>query len=436
MKVERFIERIEGEAILLLDKEADGSIRDVEILFPHMRGMEKFLERKPALDALAMTPRVCGICGHAHLIATARALEACYAHAGISVPVSAKAETLRSLTLALEMVQNHFKWFYLTLLPSVPKMAYRRDPSVLAAHRAASLCARAIAHIAGQWPHTSYALPGGVMCDPTHVEILQVGALLAQVAELFEATLLRLPLEEAAEMEKTEALMEAEGDLPDLLRHFRAHGWERLGQSHDRFIVLADHLLGRSGKSIRTRLATVDATLVEEGAPSAPKGYVNHARPVRYNGRYYETGPLARAMVARSPLIRHLHRRYKDATITRIAARVMEIARLLDACMCQVETLDLSEPSYVAPPEPLEAIEFGRGEGCVEAARGSLVHRVHLYRGKIARYCIVTPTQWNLAGGTPEEPGVAQRAMIGLPDEAIAETVFRSFDICSVCTTQ
>ena len=84
MKVERFIERIEGEAILLLDKEADGSIRDVEILFPHMRGMEKFLERKPALDALAMTPRVCGICGHAHLIATARALEACYAHAGIA----------------------------------------------------------------------------------------------------------------------------------------------------------------------------------------------------------------------------------------------------------------------------------------------------------------------------------------------------------------
>ena len=161
MRVERFIERIEGEATLLFDKKRDGSIKFVEILFPHIRGMEKFLERKPALDALAMTPRVCGICGHAHLIATAKALESCYENAGISVEVTPKAEAIRSLTLSMEMIQNHFKWFYLTLLPSVPGFATKRDAGILAAHRAASLCARVIAYLAGQWPHTSYALPGG-----------------------------------------------------------------------------------------------------------------------------------------------------------------------------------------------------------------------------------------------------------------------------------
>jgi Ni,Fe-hydrogenase I large subunit len=436
VKIERFIERIEGEATLLFDKDGDGPVRFVEILFPNMRGMEKFLERKPALDALAMTPRVCGICGHAHLIATVKALENCYTQAGIPLEISGKAAAIRSLTLALEMIQNHFKWFYLTLLPSVPAYGYRRDASVLAAHRAASLCARAIAHLAGQWPHTSYALPGGVMCDPTHVELLQVASLVEQAGDIFEATLLRMRPEAVAGLTKADELTAAAGDLPDLLRHFRESGWERLGQSHDRFIVLADHPLGSAGKSLKTRLASVDPALAEEGMPEAPDGYTNHARPVRYNQRFYEAGPLARAMVARSPLIRHLHRRYKDASLTRIVARVTEIAGLLTYCLETIRAIDLSEPSYIAPPVPLEEIEFGRGQGCVEAARGSLLHTVHLYRGKIARYCITTPTQWNLANGTPEDPGVAQRAMTGLPDEAIAETVFRSFDTCSVCTTQ
>ena len=436
MKVERFIERIEGEATLLFDKKSDGSIKFAEILFPHIRGMEKLLERKPALDALALTPRVCGICGHAHLIATVKALESCYANAGVKLEVSPKAEAIRSLTLSLEIIQNHFKWFYLTLLPSIPGFSYRRDASILAAHHAASLCARAIAHLAGQWPHTSYALPGGVMCDPTHMEILQVESLLMEIGAVFGKSLLDMAPKEACKITKVETLFENDGDLPELLRYFLENGWEKFGQSHDRFIVLALNPMGGAGKSLRTRLASTDLSSVEEGEPIVPNGYTNHAKPVRYNRRFYEAGPLARAMVAKTPLIRHMHRRYKDASLTRIAARIMEIAGLLEYCMKTLNAIDLSEPSYIEPPVSLKEIEFGRGQGVVEAARGSLLHNVHLYRGKIARYCITTPTQWNLANGTPEDPGVAQKAMIGLPNEKVAEMVFRSFDICSVCTTQ
>jgi len=77
----------------------------------------------------------------------------------------------------------------------------------------------------------------------------------------------------------------------------------------------------------------------------------------------------------------------------------------------------------------------GKGIASVEAARGSLIHSVEIENGKIKNYEIITPTQWNLAGGSREKEGVSQKAMIGLKDEHIAELVFKTFDVCSVCTT-
>ena len=433
---ERLIERIEGEATLLLEKGRGGEIHFAEIIFPHFRGMEKILERKPALDALALTPRVCGICGHAHLMATVAALESCYENAGIPLEISPKARAIRSMTLALEIVQNHFKWFYLTLLPAVPGYEYRRDSAVLTAHRAASTCAKAIASLAGQWPHTSYALPGGVMCDPTHLELLQVDALLHDMEKIFRTTLLDLEPEEAAELSGVGALYELSGDLPELLRHVRKMGWESLGRSYDRFIVLSRHPLGHAGKSVRTRYSRIDTAHIEEGEFSDVGARRNYARPVRYRGSFFETGPLARAMVAKTPIVRDMHRRYKDGFVTRVTARIQEVGRLLAEIRKRVKSIDLGEPSWIEPRKPLSDIDAVYGRGTVEAARGSLMHTVHLRRGKILRYCIVTPTQWNLANGTQEEPGVAQNALVGLPDEALAEMVFKSFDVCSVCTTQ
>ncbi len=77
----------------------------------------------------------------------------------------------------------------------------------------------------------------------------------------------------------------------------------------------------------------------------------------------------------------------------------------------------------------------GKGTGIVEAPRGSLIHTITAENGIIRESQIITPTQWNLATSTANDPGVAQNAMIGLKDTALAEFVFRTFDICSVCTT-
>jgi len=74
--------------------------------------------------------------------------------------------------------------------------------------------------------------------------------------------------------------------------------------------------------------------------------------------------------------------------------------------------------------------------GRCEAARGSLLHKIEIKRGKIKSYDIITPTVWNLGNGGKEEPAVAQKAIMGLSTIEEADLVFKAFDVCAVCTTQ
>ena len=158
------------------------------------------------------------------------------------------------------------------------------------------------------------------------------------------------------------------------------------------------------------------------------------AKNVTYKDKYYEVGPLSRAMLLKTPLIKAAHRRFGDSLFSRILARSCEILQLLHHSLALLKEIDLSEPSYIKPPMDIQKIS-GFGVGSVEAARGSLIHKVTLEEGIISNYQMITPTQWNLSNGTKAAPGVSQLAMMGLEDEKLAEFVFKSFDVCSVCTT-
>ena len=157
------------------------------------------------------------------------------------------------------------------------------------------------------------------------------------------------------------------------------------------------------------------------------------AKGVTYKNRLFEVGPLARGMIAKEPMVKALHKRYKDATLTRIFARVYEIGLLLSYNKQILKTLDMSEGSCSFNLEQPMSFE---GVGVVEAARGSLIHKTTVKEGVITNYEIIVPTQWNLSNGNEQEQGVATKAMVGSLSVEEASFVFRSFDVCSVCTTQ
>lgn len=430
MIIKKLIEKIEGEAELDYSFN-DGKIDDVKINFGFYRGIEKILEGKPPHDALVLTPRVCGICNHAHLLASVRAIEDGYRNAGIKVELSNKATDIREFTLSCELIQNHIKWFYLTMLPELEKLleVENQENHALKASYLSSTITKALAIFAGQWPHSSYAVPGGVTCDPTYVDVLQAEGLVDECIQFFEKVMIGLDMEKLLAMTSIQELSEIGGDLGRFLHLLGSSGMAEKGKSHDRFIVFAECLCFKTGKSKPTKVSNINPKFVHE---SAQKGSV--AKAVHYKGRLFEVGPLARGMIAKEPIIKALHKRYKDSLVTRIFARIYEIAELLDYAKKHLNRLDLSEPSCT-----LEAglvVENFEGIGVVEAARGSLIHKIKVKKGLIENYEIITPTQWNLSHGDENEKGIAIEAMVGSRSIEEANYIFRAFDVCSVCTAQ
>ena len=430
IQIKQLIEKIEGEAELDFTFN-DGKIEDVKINFGFYRGIEEILRGKDANDALVITPRVCGICNHAHLIAAVRAIENGYENAGVKVDLSSKAEDIRVFTLSCELIQNHIKWLYMTILPQLEKYLDLQSGEnyAIKATYLSSVITKALAIFAGQWPHSSYAVPGGVTCDPTHLDVMQAQGLLDESITFFEQVMTGLSLEKYLSIDSVSSLHQIEGDFGKLLHLMGSSGMSELGQSHDRFIVFSDSVLSPSGKSIVTTVSNVDTRYVQE---SVQQGTV--AKAVTYKYKMYEVGPLARGMVAKTPIVKSLHKRYKDSLLTRVFARIHEVAQLLDHSKNLLQNLQLDEPSCVLE-NSMQLVDF-EGTGVVEAARGSLIHKTAVQNGVIRNYDIITPTQWNLSHGTEDEQGIAVEAMVGSKSIEEASFIFRTFDVCSVCTAQ
>ena len=430
LQIKQLIEKIEGEAELDFTF-TKGLIEDVKINFGFYRGIEEILQGKDARDALVITPRVCGICNHAHLIAAVRAIENGYENAGLNVELSSKANDIREFTLACELIQNHVKWFYMTILPQLEAYVEQRSEEnyAIKATYLSSTITKALAIFAGQWPHSSYAVPGGVTCDPTHLDVMQAQSLVDESIKFFEQVMTGVSLDDYLAIDSISSLHQIEGDFGKMLHLVGSNNMAEVGQSHDRFIVFGDCILSKPGKSIITTVSNVDTRYVEE---SIQKGTV--AKAVTYKQRLYEVGPLARGMVAKTPIVKSLHKRYKDSLLTRIFARIHEVALLLEYSKVLLQNLRMDEPSCTLGAN-VKLYEF-EGTGVVEAARGSLIHKTTVNAGLITNYDIITPTQWNLSHGTKEEQGVAVEAMVGSKTIEEATFIFRTFDVCSVCTTQ
>ncbi len=425
------IEKIEGEAQLELEWE-EGRVTGSKVKFFSYRGMEEIIAGRDPLDALVLTPRVCGICGHAQLMATVHALEDVYKNCGVKLELSDKAKKLRDITLDCEIIQNHLKWYFFIILPILYRIDGRVFPKEKAfkALNAAVTANKIIATFAGQWPHNSYMIPGGVVCDPTYVEIFQAKSYINEIISFFEEEILKSDIESIVHIKNIRTILKYEGFLKESIELIQTHELSHLGQSHDRFIAFGENSIFEKGKAIRTAKKGVNPRYIKEESLD-----FTYAKNVTYNDRFYEVGPLARAMVAANPLAKSLHRVYKDSVLNRIIMKVMEIAYLSYQVQNSLNHININEKSFIKPTVKIENLE-GEGDGFAEAARGSLYHSVKIKNGKINSYNIITPTQWNLGNSTQkDEFSTIQQALLGLKSEDEVSLIFRSFDECSVCTT-
>jgi hydrogenase large subunit len=157
----------------------------------------------------------------------------------------------------------------------------------------------------------------------------------------------------------------------------------------------------------------------------------------RYQGQVVETGALARQMVAGQPLIRDMVARLGGSVLTRVLARLLELAIVLPEMERWARAIIPGEPWCEHGKLPEEGVAVG----LVEAARGALGHWLSVRHGRIANYQIIAPTTWNFsprdAAGVP---GALEQALVGVAAESddpmpvSVQHVVRSFDPCMVCT--
>ncbi|MCL4759150.1 MAG: nickel-dependent hydrogenase large subunit [Rhodocyclaceae bacterium] len=486
------LNRVEGDLEIRVAVE-DGGIVEAWSSGTLYRGFENLLTGRAALDALVITPRICGICTTTHLNAAARCLDEV---AGIVPPDNAI--RLRNIALLVEHVQSDVRQAILMFLVDFANPAYAGRPwfdeasarfaplaggSALEAIRETKKILEIIAILGGQWPHSSFMVPGGVTQMPNIAELVACRALIGRFRQWYERQVLGCAVAEWEAVDSLDALeawreaapSHGAGDLGWLLRLGTDTGVDRIGAGVDHFLSFGlaemprESILRRGAEthvfaagSVRGgECAPLDGERIGESiaashyegyeglrhpregitrprAPDGDHGRYSYSKAPRYAGEPAETGPLAEAVVAGDPLFADWIARRGPSALAREAARLTRPARLLPVIDAWLGELirHHEEPFIVHPSGMLD----GEGAGLINAARGGLGHWAKIECNRIARYQIITPTAWN---GSPRDdagvPGPWEAALIGTPvrdpgNPVEAGHVIRSFDPCLVCT--
>ena len=469
--------RVEGDLEVALDVE-DGLVRSAQVSSPLFRGFEHILTGKAPLDALALVPRICGICSVAQSAAAAQALAAA---TGAAPPPNGRLAA--NLVQAAENLADHLTHFYLFFMPDFARQAYaarRWHPAVerrfqamrgTAAGEVLAVRGRFLelmAILAGKWPHTLALQPGGTSRPVQPAEKVQLFMLLRAFRGFLERTVFGDALERIAALDGVAALEAWRDARPAEASDFRLFlevaadlDLARLGRAGDVFMSYGAYWDGggprfAAGVFDGALHALEEPTIREdvshawltddpprhpaEGAtrpsPDKPGAYTWCKAP-RLGGRVVEVGALARQAVDGHPLARDLVFGRGGNVLSRVVARLLELALVVPEMERWSQALRPGEPFFADAAMPDEAT----GAGLVEAARGSLGHWLTVQRGRLQRYQIVAPTTWNFSPRDAEgRPGALEHALVGTPSGDAGEAsvavqhVVRSFDPCMVCT--
>lgn len=485
------LNRVEGDLEVRIEIE-DGVVSDAWCAGTMYRGFERIMVGRGALDGLVITPRVCGICTTGHLTAAARALDMV---AGVEVPPAAT--RVRNLTLMAEHLQSDVRHYALIFAADFTNPAYAgvplydealgryqplRGSSVAQVLAETARVLEIVAILGGQWPHSSYMVPGGVATVFSQADLLQCRLTLGHYRQWYERQVLGCSLERWAKVDSPQALenwLETEehrqGDLGFFLRFAGQAGLERLGRWPGGMLSFGALDLpagsAAAGSSGQNRLVA-GGFLLPGGAPREfDQGRVSEqvacswfrdypgglhpsqgetqpyavgeegrkyswAKAPRYGDQPAETGPLAEMLMAGHPLLAGLVAQKGVSVFTRELARLIRPAVLLPAMELWLGETNEDQLLYQPPGE----ISEGEGWGLTHASRGALGHWLRLEKGRIAHYQIITPTAWNASprDGSGQR-GPMEQALIGTPvtdrDNLVqVGHVVRSFDPCLVCT--
>lgn len=101
------ITRIEGHASIVIKLDDSGNVEDSRVHFQSIRGFEKFVEGKPAEELPRIVNRICGICPWHHHLASNKAVDRCF---GVTPPPAG--QKLRELMQIISHAEDKLLHFF------------------------------------------------------------------------------------------------------------------------------------------------------------------------------------------------------------------------------------------------------------------------------------------------------------------------------------
>ena len=485
------LNRVEGDLDISVEIEG-GVVTDAWCSGTMYRGFEKILIGRGALDGLVITPRICGICSTAHLMCASLALDMIG-----EVTPPPDAVRVRNIALMTEKIQSDMRHGFLMFTADFVNPVYKecdlyeeaverfepfKGVAVIEVIKETKKILEIVAILGGQWPHSSFMVPGGVASIPNQNDLVKCRLLLKQYRNWYEQRILGCTIERWLEVKSVNDLDQwletcdshRESHLGFYIRYARLIGLDRIGMGHDTFISFGalEFPVGTSLPMNGNQPRLVSAGIKHNGTidlfenekvsehvtyswfdevdggshPMDGKtepyatGYEGHkyswSKAPRYDDKPAETGPLAEQIVGNNPLFNDLLETYGASVFTRQLARLIRPATLMPSMKLWLTEIFPDCVFYIPPGEIIN----GEGFGLTQVARGALGHWVRIENSKIAHYQIISPTTWNLS---PRDAngvrGPAEEALRGTEIKDIDNPVelghiIRSFDACLVCT--
>ncbi|MCI9888439.1 nickel-dependent hydrogenase large subunit [Micrococcales bacterium 31B] len=478
--------RVEGDLDVRVVIE-DGVVTKAYTEAAMFRGFETILKGKDPQAGLIVTPRICGICGGSHLYKACYALDTAW-----KTHVPHNATLIRNIAQAVETLQSIPRYFYALFAIDLTHEKYKNSPLYEEA------CRRFTAYVGtsyqkgvvysnkpvevyaifgGQWPHSSFMIPGGVMCAPNLADITRSHAILAHWKDNWlEKEWLGCTVERWLEIQTWEDMLawvdedEAHynSDCGFFIRYSLDIGLDQFGAGVGNYLAAGtyfqpelyenptvearrDALINRSGVYAQGQFYDYDHLRVTEDVARAfyrgekplhpwdgvtdvvdplegrKQDKYSFAKSPRYDvpgiGRLpLEAGPLARRVVAGAPR-GGAHQDYDPLFLDIITKKgpsvfVRQMARMHEAAKYYswvIKWLGEIDLHGSFYTKPTEFAE-GKGYGGTEAARGALQDWIRIRDGKIENYQVITPSGWNIGPRDSDNiAGPIETAMVGTP---------------------
>jgi len=451
------ITRLEGHGKIEIFLDDSGNVDDAYWQVVELRGFERFCLGRPAEELPRITPNICGVCPSPHNMASMKALDDLY-----SVEPTPTAKLIRQLHYNAFMVEDHYIHFFFLSAPDfvlgpdadpaernilgvINKVGPEIGGKVIEVRKR---CREIIKLIGSKPPHPEGCIPGGVSVRITQEDRRWIKETADEAVEFAQFTL-----------KLFKRIVVADDRYLNLILN-DAYGLKTS------YMGLVDE--NKKVNFYEGKLRVVDPS-GKEFALFDPSRYVEHIgewvepwtyirlthlKKIGWNGlnedegtSIYRVGPLARLNAAEGMATPLAQAEYEEMYST-LGGKpshhtlAFHWARLIEALQAAEDMQRIAnDPLLTSRDTRNMNLKLKRvGIGCVEAARGTLIHHYETDDEGIATSInLIVATQHNAApiclsvkkaaAGFVKGPEV-QEGLLNM-----VEMAFRAYDPCLACAT-